>query len=67
MLPTFANAEVVASIDIHSPGLWTKEEILQQWICARNEAGASHLYSDVIPCLDWEFCANKGVLFFRGL
>lgn len=32
---------------------WPKEAVLQQWICARNEAGAIHLYSDVIPCLDW--------------
>lgn len=36
------------------------EAVLQQWICARNEAGAIHLYSDVIPCL--EGLASSGAM-----
>ena len=34
-------------------------EALQQWICARNDAAARHLYPDVLPCLDsWIACWN---------
>lgn len=40
-------------------------EALQQWICARNDAAAIHLYPDVLPCLDsWIACWNVCMVWF---
>lgn len=63
--PSCALRSLSVSLSLSLAGV-LQEEVLQQWISARNHAGAKLLYPDVMPCLDTGFGEAASVHESKG-